>query len=142
MQYGVYWCRDSYLDLAIPTCQFYEHSPPQQKQIKSHPAGANLKDIAEEDWSPVPGCIPYTVWDRWEVREGDLTVRELVEHFRAFYGLMVWSVFYRGTKVLEELGLAQLSTGIHQKAALQDLERVIDCKLMEVSNVKSWHISH
>ena len=89
---------------------------------------------AQDDkaWQPVAGCLPFTAWDTWEVREGNLTVRDLIEHFRAFYGLLVWSVFKKGIKVLEALGEAEVATGKTKKIAQDELDQVMDQKLIDI----------
>lgn len=128
-------------------------SEPRLKSIEARPAASN-DDAA---WQPVAGvqdtqyhcqlssgclagCLPYTAWDQWQVREGDLTVRELIAHFRSFYGLLVWSVFFKGQKLLEELGAADVETGAARKAAVKELAEVIDCRLVEVSRLSNCSI--
>ena len=67
-------------------------------------------------------------------------MRELIAHFRSFYGLLVWSVFFKGQKVLEDLGAADVATGAARKAAVKELAEVIDCRLVEVSRLSSCSI--
>lgn len=47
--------------------------------------------------------VTYSIWDKWEVNEPDMTVSEFVDHWEAKLGLEVSSIVYEGKLVFMPL---------------------------------------
>jgi len=65
--------KNLFMNLALPLWAF------------SEPGAAERKKIT--------GNLTYTIWDSWEVKEGDITVDQFLKYFEAKYGLQVSGIF-------------------------------------------------
>jgi len=64
---------NGFMNLALPMFAFSEPAP-----------------VATQK---VTGSVSVTLWDRWDVKEGDLTITEFVAYFQKKYGLTVNGIF-------------------------------------------------
>jgi len=65
--------KNLFMNLALPFWGFSEPGATQKKQITEK--------------------MNYTIWDRWDVKEGDITLDQFIKHFEAKYALQVGGVF-------------------------------------------------
>jgi len=65
--------KNLFMNLAIPFWSFAEPGPTEKKKITDKAF--------------------YTLWDRWEVKEGDITLNDFIVHFEKKHGLQVSGVF-------------------------------------------------
>eukprot|EP01086_Lenisia_limosa_P003357 TRINITY_DN17770_c0_g1_i1.p1 TRINITY_DN17770_c0_g1~~TRINITY_DN17770_c0_g1_i1.p1 ORF type:complete len:573 (+),score=203.18 TRINITY_DN17770_c0_g1_i1:233-1720(+) len=84
----------SFVNLAIPLFSMMEPMPPKKiisRSEKSCPDPINYPEyIEEEDIVAYPEG--HTVWDRLEIKAGDLTVQELINHFKTEHKIIVDSI--------------------------------------------------
>ena len=61
------------MNLAVPFWSFSEPGPAEKKKLTEK--------------------IHYTLWDSWEIKEGDITLGQLIDHFQSRFNLEVSGVF-------------------------------------------------
>ena len=96
------------------------------------------KQLLSSDGSPLELSDPpisFTAWDVWRVNGGrELTLQQLVDHFKARYKLLVWSVFYAGIQLVDGAGRLELegTKGGALKAAQQELAPLLPARLLDL----------
>jgi ubiquitin-activating enzyme E1-like protein 2 len=75
--------KNAWMNLAIPMVAF------------SEPQECPVSRLAEG--------VTYTLWDRWEVREGDLALGQLINHFKKHYKLVISAIIQNTTLVYSTL---------------------------------------
>lgn len=71
--------KNAWLNLALPTVAFSE--PQACPQVK-------INDV-----------VSTTLWDRWDIREGDLALGQLINYFKKKYSLVVTAIIQQTTLI-------------------------------------------
>lgn len=91
--------KNCFLNLGLPLFQF------------SEPGEAAKTKVVDD--------IYITLWDRWDVREGDITLSALVEYFKKKFGLNVTGVFQDTTMIYVPM------MPIHRKRLPQKMSQLL-----------------
>ncbi len=78
-----------------------------------------LSEPAPCEKIPITGTAYYTIWDRWEVNEGDITLQEFCDYFQKKHNLKVTGVFQDVSMIY--VGLMPL----HKKRLPQKMSKLL-----------------
>jgi len=102
--------KNLFMNLALPFWAFSEPGPAERKNLTKQ--------------------ISYTLWDSWDVKEGDLTLGELITHFEKKFNLQIGGVFNGAIMVFTPIFPAHMKRKVEKMSVL--LKRKPGVKYMDL----------